>query len=196
MADGEWRTLPGADHQVVLAGEDDGEREGATQLLQRRLGRLDRRQASIEIVADEVQHRLGVGLGLKGVALGAELVAQLLKVLDDAVVHDGNAIVHVRVGVALHRLAVRRPARMAEARAALQGMVGKPQLQVLELALGAAPIEMAVLDGGNARGVVAAILEPAQRVDDLARHRLLPENADDATHVLASEPAAPVLAAP
>ena len=182
VADGERRALPGADHQVVLAGEDDGERERAAQPLQRRLGRLDRRQALIQIVADEVQHRLGVGLGLELVALGGELVAQLLEVLDDAVVHDGDALVHVRVGVALDRLAVRRPARVAEAGAALQGLVGEPQLQVLELALGAAAVEMAVLDGGDARRVVAAILEPPQRVDEVARHRLLPENADDAAH--------------
>ncbi len=184
MADGERRALPGPDHQVVLAGEDDGERKSAAQPLQRGLGRLDRRQAPIEVVADQVQHRLGVGLGLEGVALGGELVAQLLEVLDDAVVHDGDAIVHVRVGVALDRLAVRGPARVAEAGAPLQGMVGEPQLQVLELALGAPAIEMAVLDGGDTCRVIAAIFEPPQRVDEIARHRLLPENADDAAHAL------------
>ena len=139
---------------------------------------------AIEIVADEVQHRLGVGLGLEHVALGGQRLAQLLEVLDDAVVHDGDALVHVRVGVALDRLAVGRPARMAEAGVPLQRMVGEPQLQVLELALGAAAVEMAVLDGGNARRIIAAILEPPQRVDEVARHRLLPEDADDAAHAL------------
>ena len=173
VADGERRPLAGADHQVVLAGEDDGERERAVQPLQGGLGRLDRRQALIQIVADEMQHRLGVGLGLEHVALGGELVAQLLEVLDDAVVHDRDALVHVRMGVALDRLAVRGPARVADAGAALQGMVGEPQLQVLELALGAAAIEVAVLDGGDAGRIIAAIFEPPQRVDEIARHRLL-----------------------
>ena len=190
VADGERRSLPRADHQVVLAGEDDGERERALQPLQGGLGRLDRRQALIQIVADEMQHRLGVGLGLEHVALGGELVAQLLEVLDDAVVHDGDALVHVRMGVALDRLAVRRPARVAEAGVALQGMVGEPQLQVLELALGAPAVEMAVLDGGDAGRVVAAIFEPPQRVDEIAGDRLLSKNADDAAHAsfLASKP--------
>ena len=145
---------------------------------------VDRREALIQIVGDEMQHRLGIGLGLEHVALGGELVAQLLEILDDAVVHDGNALVHVRMRVALDRLAVRRPARVAEAGAALQGMVGEPQLQVLELALGAAAIEMAVLDGGDARRIIAAIFEPPQRVDEIAGDRLLSKNADDAAHAL------------
>ena len=147
-----------------------------------RLGRLDRRQALIQVVGDEMQHRLGVGLGLEHVALGGELLAQLLEVLDDAVVHDGDALVHVRMGVALDRLAVRRPARVADAGASLQGLVGEPQLEVLELALGAPAVEMAVLDGGDAGGIIAAIFEPPQRVDEIARHRLLSKNADDAAH--------------
>ena len=158
------------------------------QALQRRLGRLDRRQALIQIVGDEMQHRLGVGLGLERVALGGELLAQLLEVLDDAVVHDGDALVHVRVGVALDRLAVRGPARVADAGAALQGLVGEPQLQVLELALGAPAIEVAVLDGGDAGRVVAAIFEPPQRVDEIARHRPSAKNADDAAHAARQVP--------
>ena len=139
-------------------------------------------QALVQVVGDEMQHRLGVGLGLEHVALGGQRVAQLLEVLDDAVVHDGDALVHVRMGVALGRAAVRRPARVADAGAPLQRLVGEPQLQVLELALGAAAVEMAVLDGGDAGRIVAAILEPPQRVDEIARDRLRSENADDAAH--------------
>ena len=182
MPDGERRALARADHQVVVAGEDDGERERAAQPVQRRLGRLDGRQTLIEVVADEVEHRLGVGLGLELVALRRQLVRNSLEILDDAVVHHGHALVHVRMGVALHRLAVRRPARVADARTPLQGLIGEPQLQVLELALGAPAVEVAVLDGGDPRRVVAAVLEPPQGVDEVARDRLLPENADDPAH--------------
>ena len=183
MADRQRRALAGADHQVVLAGEDDGERERAAQPPQRRLARpRPARRPWSQIVADEMQHRLGVGLGLELVPLGGQLLPQLLEVLDDAVVDDRHALVHVRVGVALDRLAVRGPARVADAGAALQRLVGEPQLQVLQLALGAAAIEVAVLDGGDAGRIIAAILEPPQRVDEIARHRLLPENANDAAH--------------
>ena len=51
VPDGERRSLPRPDHQVVLAGEDDGERERALQPLQGGLGRLDRREALIQVVA-------------------------------------------------------------------------------------------------------------------------------------------------
>ena len=43
VADRQRRAVAGADHQVVLAGEDEGEREGAAQPRQRRAHRLDRR---------------------------------------------------------------------------------------------------------------------------------------------------------
>src|SRR5215831_3132868 len=115
-------------------------------------------------------------------APGGELFAQLLEVFDDAVVHDGDAIVHVRMGVALDRLAVRCPARMAKPGAPLQRLIRKPQLQVLELALGATPVQMAVLDGGDTRRIIAAIFEPAQRIHESASHRIRSEYADDAAH--------------
>ena len=90
--------------------------------------------------------------------------------------------VHVRMRVALDRRAVRRPARVADAGVALQRLLQQARLEVAQLALGAAALEVAVLDGGDAGRVIAAILEPTQRVDEVGRDRLLPENADDAAH--------------
>src|SRR5581483_400263 len=46
-----------------------------------------------------------------------------------------------------------------------------------------APLQMPVLDGGDAGRVVAAILEPLQRIDEVLGDRLLPQYADDAAHV-------------
>jgi hypothetical protein len=45
------------------------------------------------------------------------------------------------------------------------------QLEVAQLAFGAAALEPAVLQRRDSRGIVAAIFEPLQRVDDLVRHR-------------------------
>ena len=59
---------------------------------------------------------------------------------------------------------------------------GEFRLQVLELALGAPPLELAVLKRRHAGGIVAAVFEPLQRVDDRARDRPGPENADNSTH--------------
>ena len=114
------------------------------------------------------RHRLGVGLGLEHVALGGELLAQLLEVLDDAVVHDGDTRSFM-CGWALRSTGLPcvaqrvwpMPMRPCER------LIGEPQLQVLELALGAAAVEVAVLDRGDAGGIIAAIFQPPQGIDEM-----------------------------
>ena len=100
VADRERRPVPGADEQVLLAGEEEGEREGAAQPRQGRRDRLHRALALAHLARDELRHDLGVGLGLEAHALGAELVLELAEILDDAVVDDGELLGRVRVGVA------------------------------------------------------------------------------------------------
>ena len=56
----------------------------------------------------------GVGLRREHVALGAESIAQLAEILDDAVVDDRDLVCGVRVRVVFRRAPVRRPARMAD----------------------------------------------------------------------------------
>ena len=69
-------------------------------------------------VLDEVGDYLGVGLGDERVTTSLQIRPQLAVVLDDAVVNDGDApaAVPVRMGVAVGRRPVRRPARMRDAR--------------------------------------------------------------------------------
>ena len=55
-------------------------------------------------------------------------------------------------------------------------------LEVAQLALGAPALEAAVLQGGDAGRIVAAILQPLQRVDDLHRDRRPAQNADNSAH--------------
>ena len=98
---------------------------------------------------------------------------QLAEILDDAVVDDRDLGAHVRMGVALGRPAVRRPARVADAGAPCERLVQQAAFEIAQLALGAAALEVAVLDRGDAGRVIAAILEPAQRIDEIGRDRLL-----------------------
>jgi len=73
-----------------------------------------------QVVVDAVRDHLGVGLGGELVTLARRLGAQLLVVLDDAVVDDRDAVPgDVRVGVALARHAVRGPAGVRDAEAAV-----------------------------------------------------------------------------
>ena len=69
VADGERAALARGDHQVVVAGEDDGEREGALQARERVLTATCGVDALAELVGDDVDDRLGVGVALEHVAL-------------------------------------------------------------------------------------------------------------------------------
>ena len=72
------------------------------------------------------RHRLGVGLGLEGVAESAQLAAQRPEILDDAVVDDGNPVGGDRVGVGLGRQPVGRPAGVANADHPLRRLAFEP----------------------------------------------------------------------
>ena len=134
------------------------------------------------MIGDEVEHRLGVRLCLEDVALALKLLLQLLIVLDDAVVNHGHAVVHVRVRIALDGSTMGRPPRVADPGAALEGMVRKPELEVAQLALCPAAIEVAVLDGRNPGRVIAAVLEPAQCIHQIGGNGLGAEDTYNSAH--------------
>ena len=117
-------------------------------------------------------------------ALGLQIRPQLAEILDDAVMDDGDALARMRVGVALGRLAMRRPAGVADAGRALQRLDRESGLQIAQLALGAAALDAAILQRGDAGGIVAAIFETLERIDDQPRDRAVTENSDDAAHAI------------
>ena len=147
--------------------------------MNRLLGRL----AFFEFVLDDEGCNLGIGLRRKHIAFGGEFLPQRAKILDDAVVDDRKPRGSVRMGVGFGRLAMRRPSRVADADRPAKRRGRKLRLQVLEFALGAPPRELAVLERRHAGGIVAAIFEPLQRIDNRAGDRSGPENPDNSTHL-------------
>ena len=183
IADRERRALAGADQQIFLAGEQEGERERAAQPRQRRLDRLDRRSCRCFISSVTRCAITSVSVSVANLApLLLQLVAQLAEILDDAVVHDRELLGGVRMGVVLGRLAVGRPAGVADADRAGERLAVQPRLEVAQLALGAPARQRAALERGDAGGIVAAIFEALERVDELPRHRLTAENPDNPAH--------------
>ena len=124
----------------------------------------------------------GVRLARENMTLGHELLAQLAKILDDAIVDDGDLLGRVRMRVVLGRAAMRRPARVADANMALERMGGELFLEIAQLAAGAHARELAALERRNPGGIIAAIFKTAQRFQDVARHRLATQNSNDAAH--------------
>ena len=125
---------------------------------------------------------LGVGVGRELVALLLQLVAQLLEVLDDAVVHDRDLVGRVRMRVDFVGLAVRRPAGVADAGMAAERLLREALLEILQLAFGAAAREVAAFQRRDAGGVIAAVFEPLERLDHFLGDRLAAENADNPAH--------------
>ena len=168
--------LPGADQQLRMAGEDHGQREGAMQPAQRRA--RPPRPAPMPAASrsvDQVRRRSRCrSRSRRPAPLRLQLGAQLGVVLDDAVVDHADAPGAVRVGVALGRRAMRRPAGMADAGRAAQRRRVQHRGQVAELALGAAALDMAVDQRGDAGAVIAAIFQAPQRLQQQRRRRRLP----------------------
>ena len=84
--------------------------------------------------------------------------------------------------IALAGLAVRRPARVADADRAGQRFAAKTRLEVYELAFGAPALDVAVDQGGDAGRIVAAIFQALQRLDQQGGDGCLADDSDDAAH--------------
>ncbi len=117
----------GDDHAgLVGIGEHQGEVTlEAAQHGQHRGREVARGVAVVVGRGDQVDGHLGVGVAGELGACGLQLGAQRRKVLDDPVVDDGDLAcgVAVRVGVAIRRAAVRGPAGVTHAGAALENTV-------------------------------------------------------------------------
>jgi hypothetical protein len=115
-------------------------------------------------------------------ALRLQFAAQLVEIFDDAIVHDRNAVAGVRMGIALARPPMGGPARVSDPNRAGERCAGKPLLEVLEFAFRAQPRQVPVLKRRNPGGIVAAIFQPLERVDELIGNRLAAENSDYSAH--------------
>ena len=98
-----------------VATDQENARNLFLQLLYSVNNEIDRLDALTEQIVDQMQHDLGIGLGAEDRAFFLERLAQLAKVLDDAVMHDGDALGRVRVRIVLGGLAVGRPAGVTDA---------------------------------------------------------------------------------
>ena len=124
----------------------------------------------------------GVGLGDEFRALLFQHLAQLAKILDDAVMHHHDAVGGVRMRVVLGRLAVGSPAGVADAGMARERLGFQPRFEIPQLAFGAAALQMVAFQRGDACGIVAAIFQAFERIHDLLRDRTASQNSDNAAH--------------
>ena len=179
------RALAGDDGAARVGLGEHADGVGADELGDGGTHRVEEVGDALELVVEQVGDGLGVGLGREGVALGLQARAQLGEVLDDAVVHHGEAAGDVRVGVALGGHAVGGPAGVGDADAGLEaggvGLGGEfghaadgAQAGELGLAFG--------LQDGQAGGVIAAVFQLAQTFEQHGDDVATGNGGDDATH--------------
>src|SRR5688572_1496692 len=93
--------------------------------------------------------------------------------------------VAVRMRIAIARLAMRRPARVCDARRAFQQRRKLP-LQLTHFAFGLVHAELVVARAGDARRVIAAIFESMQPFHQDGARVALADVTDDSAHALRS----------
>jgi hypothetical protein len=95
------------------------------ELGQHRRHGLARAAAASQLPVDQMRDHFAVGLTLEPRPLRSQLIAQLLEILDDPVVDQAHLAGRVRVRIVLGRRAVRRPARVGDARRAVERRVAQ-----------------------------------------------------------------------
>ena len=136
----------------------------------------------------QVGDHLGVGVGEEHHTAGLQLLPQAAVVLDDAVLHHRQpaAAIEVGVGVALLGLAVGGPAGVADAAQPRCPTLLIAGGEVHQLALGLEAVEAAAggirCHGGDAGGVIAAIFELPQSIEQLGCRLARTDQGNDAAH--------------
>ena len=176
------RALARRDQHVRLVGRDEREPVGALDVAQRERHRL-LEVAAIEL-ADEMRQHLGVGLGAEGMAALDERLPDRGGVLDDAVVDDRDlaGLVGVRMRVGRGGRAVRGPAGMPDAEGTARQIAVELLLERGQLAGGLVDLEAVAVDDRDAGGVVAAVLEAPEPVDEQVRRWAGTDVSDNAAH--------------
>src|SRR5258708_20510233 len=116
-------------------------------------------------MAEQRRQALAGGVALKAPTACLELRLERAIVLDDAVVHDGDRLGRMRVGVRLVRRPMGRPARVADAGLAGERIVKEPPLELRKLARSAAALDMAVDDGADPGGVLPSLSPTPHALD-------------------------------
>ena len=191
QSDDRRRPIARGHNLVGLVGRDDRNGEHAGQQLHGLADGFFQRDlvsvAALQVLLDQVGDDLGVGLGGEPVAFLDELLLQADVVLHDAVVDDDDlsGAVTMRMRVLLGRTSVRGPAGVADAVGAIERLQPDDLFQIAQLALSAAHLQaVSVAADGDAGGVIAAIFEAAQAINDDRYNSLVPDVSNNPAHRL------------
>ena len=178
------RAQPRAYQEVGSRAESDGERKGPAQARQYRAHRRHRIGPALDLGRDQVGDNLAIGLALEHAPLGGEFGAQLLEVLDDAVVDNRHLARRMRVGVGCGRRAVGGPTGVGDADIARCRIAGKHCHQIGKPSFRPPPHQRTIMKRADPGAVIAAIFHALEPVDQAVGNAALADDPDDAAHLL------------
>jgi hypothetical protein len=186
-ADDQRRALARGHDAVRFFAREHGDRISTLQALDGQAHGLE--QVAVVHVIDQVGDHFGVGLALEHITEGRQFSAQLVVVLDDAVMDQCDAGIvrrrrEVRVRILRGGRAVRRPAGVGDARKTLQ--VGFPDLgfEIRHPRGAARTRQTAIHVQGDAAGIIAAVFQALQTFEQDRGDIALGYCADDTAHEL------------
>ena len=181
------RILPGAQQTVRVVGADDAQSIGPVHGVEHPDHGLKDVAAVGIVVVQQLGYHLRVRLGPKAVALVEQLLLQLGVVFDNAVVYHSDAatLAHMGVGVDVIGLPVGGPAGVTDAQMARQirPVVGQIA-EHLQPATGLLHPQLPIAAHGDARRVVAPVLQTAQTVQQDGSRFLLAHVSYNSAHIL------------
>ena len=129
-----------------------------------------------------MDHHFGIGLAFEGAPARFQFTAQRFEILDNAIVHHRDRAAGVRMGIVHRRRAMGGPAGMRDAGGPGSRLSHQLFRQILQLALGPAAIELAIMHGTDASGIITAIFQPLQPFDQPIGHIAASKNSNNAAH--------------
>jgi hypothetical protein len=182
VADHQRRTQARTGEHARLAGGDGDDRVGAVQARDHLLHRFEDLRAALLLAFEHVRDDFRVGLRLEHEAVAQQFLAQLawfsmMPLCTTLTWPEG-----MRMRVELARHAMRGPTRVRDAGHAVQAGLLLQRVEVLHLALGAQPLDPVGREHGDAGGVVPAVFQCLQALDEVPDDGPLGADADDSAH--------------
>jgi hypothetical protein len=137
---------------------------------------------SLNLFGNQMRDNLGIGLALERPSARGQFIAQLLEILDNAIVDQRDFARRMRMRVACGRRAVGGPAGMRDTDIARRIVGFQDRNKVRKLALGAPTDELAIMHGAHPRAIIPAIFHPLQPIDQPVRNRGFANNSDNSAH--------------
>src|SRR3989338_786100 len=133
---------------------------------------------------NEMRNHFRVGLGLKVVALRLQSSFHVREILDDAVVHERDAVLQADMGVRvlLRHSAVRRPPAVRYSHCPSNRAQRDFPLDLFDLPDILPDLDLAIVDCRDAGGIIAAVLQLLQPFDKQGPRLTVSDIPKDAAH--------------